>query len=81
MAYAFEQTNRHLFVNCSKSMTEFLNYDFLESVKDGHIWSSKYESMVKTCAACHVCVMMNQEPDMGKLSEDRYEIIRVADYK
>jgi hypothetical protein len=49
MAYAFEQQNRHLFTNCSKSHSEFLSYDFLESVKDKHIWSTKYESMVNTC--------------------------------
>lgn len=80
MAYAFESTNRHLFINCSKSMTEFLNYDFLESVVDQYIWSSKYESMVKTCGPCHVCVMMNQEPKLDAVSEDRYNIIRVADF-
>ncbi len=54
-----------------------MNYDFLESVKDGMVFSTKYESVVKTLGKVHVVVLMNEMPDMSKLSDDRYQIINV----
>jgi len=78
MAYALDATVRCLFVDAPRSKQgEFLQYDFLEQVKDGYVFSSKYESRVKTLSKCHVVVLMNEEPDMTKLSADRYEIIRL----
>mgnify|MGYP000694381367 CR=1 FL=1 len=78
MAYALDPTVRVLFVDAPRSKQgEFLQYDFLEQVKDGYVFSSKYESRVKTLSKCHVVVMMNEEPDMLKLSADRYEITRI----
>lgn len=54
---------------------EFIQYDFLEEVKNGYVFSPKYNSKIKTFKAPHVVVMMNEYPDMRKLSEDRYNII------
>lgn len=77
MAYALDNQIRVLFVNCVRKTTEFLQYGFLEAVKDGHVFSGKYESCTKTIAACHVVVLMNQSPDMEALSEDRYVIFQI----
>jgi len=78
MAYALDATVRTLFIDAPRSKQgEFLQYDFLEQCKDGYVFSSKYESRVKTLSKCHVVVLMNEEPDMTKLSADRYEIIRL----
>jgi len=78
MAYALLQTIRVLFVDAPRSKQgEYLQYDLLEQVKDGHVFSSKYESRMKTFGKVHVVVLMNEEPDMTKLSADRYEIIRL----
>ena len=30
---------------------------------------------------CHVIVLMNQMPDLNKLTNDRYDILEVRDYK
>lgn len=76
MSYALEPHIRYLFMNCSRQQVEFMNYAFLESVKDGMVFSSKYESVVKKLGPCHVIVLMNDEPDLNKLSKDRYQIIR-----
>ena len=81
MAYALECTSRHVFINCSRQQTEFLNYDFMESIKDGMVFSTKYEPINKKMNKCHVIVLMNQEPDQAKLTDDRYDILRVAEYK
>jgi len=78
MAYALDPTVRTLFIDAPRSKQgEFLQYDFLEQCKDGYVFSSKYESRVKTLSKCHVVVLMNEEPDMAKLSADRYNIIRL----
>ncbi len=63
MAFARDFHIRYLFMNCARQQLEYLNYGFLESVKDGMVFSSKYESVVKTLGPCHVVVLMNAEPD------------------
>lgn len=75
MAYTLRQDIRVLFVSCTRTQSEYLQYGFLESVKDQLVFSAKYESTMKYMPPCHVVVMMNQEPDMHALSRDRYNII------
>jgi len=78
MAYALDATIRVLFIDAPRSKQgEFIQYDFLEDVKNGYVFSTKYESRVKQLEKCHVCVMMNEQPDMEKLSLDRYNIINL----
>lgn len=78
MAYALEVGLNVLFVDAPRSKQgEYIQYDFLEDVKNGAVFSTKYESRCKKFAPPHVIVMMNEEPDMLKLSADRYHIISV----
>lgn len=74
MAYALPDDVKVLFLDCTRQQVEHLPYSFIESVKDGMVFSSKYESRLKTNRGCHVVVFMNQDPDLEKLSEDRYRI-------
>lgn len=69
---------RVVFVDCPRSKQgDFIQYDFLEELKNGRVFCTKYESHMLTFKPPHVVVMMNEEPDREKLSSDRYEIIRV----
>jgi len=77
MAYALMQNLRVLFLDCTRQQIEHLPYSFLESVKDGLVFSPKYESRMKMFSPVHVVVMMNEEPNYGFLSEDRYDVIRL----
>ena len=77
MAYSLETGLRTLFVNVTRQHVEHLQYSFLEAVKDGMIFSPKYESCTKEVAPMHVVVLMNRDPDMTLLSEDRYLILRI----
>lgn len=73
MALAYPQTTRVMFLDCPRSKQgDFIQYDFLEAVKNGRIFSGKYESGMKYMRKAHVVVMMNEHPDMEKLSSDRY---------
>lgn len=78
MAYTLDATIRVLFIDAPRSKQgEFLQYDFLEDVKNGYVFCPKYESRVKQLSKVHVVVFMNEDPDMNKLSKDRYVIRRV----
>jgi len=75
MAFALDSTVRVLFIDAPRSKQgDYLQYDFLEEVKNGYVFSTKYESRMKTLSPCHVVVSMNEEPDLTKLSSDRYNI-------
>lgn len=56
---------------------EFIQYDFLEELKNGRLFNTKYQSRMVEFTIPHVVVMMNEEPDMEKLSKDRYTIHRI----
>lgn len=49
-------------------------YSFIEMLKNGRIFSSKYESVVKSFTPPHVMVVANFPPDRSKLSDDRWRI-------
>lgn len=81
MAYALQVSVRVLFIDAPRSKQgEFLQYDFLEDVKNGYVFCSKYESRMKQLQNCHVVVFMNEDPDMNKLSKDRYIIRKVDNF-
>lgn len=75
MAYVVREECKTFFLDCPRSKQgEFIQYDFLEELKNGYLFSPKYESKVKTFKTPHVVVFMNEHPDMEKLSNDRYSI-------
>lgn len=80
MAYALQDNLRVLFLNVTRTTDsknqEYL-YSFVESVKDGMVFSPKYESRTKYFEKVHVVVMMNQDPNLELLSEDRYVLIEL----
>jgi hypothetical protein len=49
-------------------------YSVIESLKNGCIFSGKYESRTKTFDAPHVIVFANFKPDLTKLSADRWKV-------
>ena len=79
MAYAMREDCRVFFFDCPRSKQgEYVQYDFLEEVKNGYVFSPKYESRLKIIDTPHVVVFMNEQPDMTKLSADRYEITELT---
>ena len=71
---------RIIFIDATRSKQgEYILYDFLEELKNRYIFSSKYHSVLKCLKVVpHVVVMMNEFPDMTKLSMDRYHVLEVA---
>lgn len=78
MAYALDESKSVFFFDAPRSKQgEFIQYDILEELKNGRVFSPKYESGMKYFNDSHVVVMMNEEPDYEKLSSDRYEVWNV----
>lgn len=84
MVYAFlddlNPSTRVFFLDCPRSKQgDFIQYDFLEELKNGKTLNSKYTSRRLRFKPLHVVVMMNEYPDQTKLSLDRFDIRELND--
>lgn len=78
MAYCVDPDKDVVLIDCPRSQSEYLQYSVLEMLKDRLVMSNKYGSKMKVLSKIpHVVVFMNEEPDMEKLSADRYAITRL----
>lgn len=71
MAYILEDQIHILVMDVPRSAMEFLQYRFLENVKNGRVMSTKYQPISKRLGPVHVVVMCNEKPNWDKLSHDR----------
>lgn len=62
-------------LDCPRSRTHTMAWDFLECLKDGHLSSPKYESSIRYIEVPHVVVMCNDLPWEGTYSADRVTIL------
>lgn len=74
MAYELQETTKILILDCPRSRESNIRWDFLEAVKDGRVFSTKYEPITKYLDGCHVIVFTNFQPDQDQLSADRWDI-------
>lgn len=56
---------------------EYLSYEALENIKDMYFYSGKYEGGVVCGPSPHVFIFANEEPDIGRISHDRWKIIKI----
>jgi len=78
IAFAIDETKSVFLFDVPRGEMMYLQYSVLEALKDQIIFSPKYESASKTLMQCpNVIVFSNEEPDMTKLTTDRYNVIRV----
>jgi hypothetical protein len=52
-----------------------ISYSALESIKNGLVCNTKYETGNKIFNAPHIIVFANKEPELDKMSEDRFIVI------
>jgi len=61
--------------NIPRGQMQFLQYGVLEMLKDRMVCSPKYESSMKILKAVpHVIVFSNEQPDLTKMSADRFNV-------
>lgn len=68
-----------VFVDLSRTVEGFVSYQMLEEVKNGLIFSTKYESGMKLYNPPHLIVMANFPPEFSKLSLDRWKVWKIVD--
>jgi len=77
MAFMLPNNLRVLFIDVTRKQCESMEYvyTFIEELKDGYVASPKYISQMRTFGLVHVVMLMNKQPDLEALSEDRYHLI------
>lgn len=77
-AVASNPTKRTLIiVNCPRSMQDYMNYGAIEMIKDGLIYSGKYEGAQLVFNCPHVIVFANTPPNEGKMSAGRWHTVEI----
>lgn len=65
--------------NFTKTTEEYINYGAIEALKDGNIYSKKYDSGAKVFMKPWVIVFANFYPDTDSMMEDRWHIWEIED--
>ena len=69
-----DEDPRLILVDCPREDMNYFNYGALESIKNGLIFSGKYEGGVCAYEPPHVICFANTPPDKHTMSEDRWNI-------
>lgn len=64
-------------VDIPRSSNEFINYGAIEQIKNGLVFSGKYEGSQLVFDCPHVIVFSNEMPDLDKMSRDRWKIFNI----
>ncbi len=73
-AYAW-QGERYVVFDFTGETSERINYSMIEAIKNGVIFSNKYNSRTKTFTNPAVLCLMNKRPLAKKFSNDRYQLV------
>nr|WAE42449.1 MAG: replication associated protein [Cressdnaviricota sp.] len=65
--------------NFTRDAENFVSYSSIEQIKDGIFYNTKYESGMCMFASPHIVCFSNFEPDLNKLSADRWHVIKLSD--
>jgi hypothetical protein len=66
-----------ILIDCPRRNQEYINYGAIEMIKNGHIFSGKYEGARLLFDNPHVICFANCEPDYSALSADRWHVVRI----
>lgn len=64
-------------VDVPRSTQDYVNYGAIEMIKNGLIFSGKFDSCQLVFNSPHVIVFANEKPDISKMSSDRWNIIEI----
>lgn len=77
IAQALPTNPKIVMFNITRDLEERFNYSAIEAVKDGLMFSGKYESHTKIFNSPHVVVFSNFEPRKSAMSADRWNVIHL----
>lgn len=68
---------RIIMLDIPRHNKEYINYGVIEMIKNGLIYSGKYEGGICRFDDVHILIFSNDEPEYWKFTEDRWNIIRL----
>lgn len=71
-AYAWEGQN--IIFDFARTKSDSINYDAMEQLKNGHIFSTKFQCVDKVYPRPHIIVFANWEPNIESMSKGRFDI-------
>ncbi len=77
IAYAMPEYPHMVLMNIPRSSELVVNYSAIEAIKDGLMFSGKYESKMKMWNPPHLVVFANFEPNKEQLSKDRWHVVKI----
>lgn len=78
MISKFPNKRKLIIIDCPRSSQDYINYGAIEQIKNGLIFSGKYEGCQLVFNSPHVIVFSNQPPDYNKMSNDRWNVVEIA---
>lgn len=78
MISKFPDKRELILIDCPRSSQDYINYGAIEQIKNGLIFSGKYEGSQLVFNCPHVICFANQEPDYTKMSNDRWNVIDLS---
>jgi hypothetical protein len=64
----------------TRASLEFFDYSVIENLKNGHLITGKYGGKIRRFAdGLPMVVFSNQHPDVSKLSQDRWRILKIGE--
>lgn len=72
-----QRTPTIILLDIPRSNKEFVNYGAIEQIKNGCIYSGKYEGGMCVFPIPHVIIFANEEPDYTKMSNDRWDVMKL----
>lgn len=67
-----------ILIDCVRTDTEFFNYGTIEQLKNGLLYSGKYEGGKCIFPHPHVVIFANNPPDVSAFSRDRWNIVQIT---
>lgn len=68
---------RVVILDVPRKNIEYVNYQAIEQIKNGFIYSGKYEGGICAYKHPHVFIFANEEPNYSAWSKDRYSVLAI----
>lgn len=69
-----------IIIDIPRVANDYINYGAIEAIKNGLIFSGKYEGCQLVFNCPHVIIFSNQKPDITAMSKDRWNIVDIRQF-
>lgn len=77
IACAIKNHPKIVLMDLPRTIEGYVNYNIIEQLKDGMVFSSKYKSGMIVFNRPHIVVLANFKPDTATISADRWRIVEL----